>query len=196
FENTQDTLEERSNLIEKTREQISPNELEYIAEFAHNSLVPFDLKNQSDDMELFMQNIYHKRQSVISKLKNYSKQEIRDIITNLAKGNFPSKNESAQCLVYPDCKYPNLKNCFSCEYVIPGNLILIQLNEELNRLINNINDSTNKIIIKRDSMFLMHALLIWKESRVAFGEDKVNAFIPREETWNNIKDIAGKLAIE
>src|SRR5699024_2482451 len=75
FENTQDTLEERSNLIEKTREQISPNELEYMAEFAHNSLVPFDLKNQSDDMELFMQNIYHKRQSVISKLKNYSKQE-------------------------------------------------------------------------------------------------------------------------
>ena len=196
FENTQDTLEERSNIIERTREEIAPNKLENLAEFVHNSLIPIDLKNQSNDMETFMQNIYNKKQSVISKLKNYSKQEIRDIITNLAKGNLPSKNEGAQCLVYPDCKKPLLSSCFSCEYVIPGNLMLIQLNEELKRLINNLKDLTNEVIIKRESMFLMHALLIWKEARIAFGEDKVNAYIPKKEIWQEIESIAGKLSIE
>lgn len=196
FKNTQDTLEERSNLIESTREETTPNELENMAEFVHNNLIPIDLKDHSNDMEAFMQNIYNKKQSVISKLKNYSKEEIHDIITNLAKGNLPSKNEGAQCLVYPECKKPMLSNCFSCEYVIPGNLMLIQLNEELKRLINNLKDLTNEVIMKRESMFLMHALLIWKEARIAFGEDKVNAYIPKKETWQEIESIAGKLSIE
>src|SRR5699024_7410209 len=144
FENTQNTLEERSNLIEKTREEISPNDLENMAEYVHNSLIPVNLKVNSTNVEVFTQNIYNKRQSVISKLKSYSKEEIRDFITNLAKGNLPAKNEHAQCLVYPDCKNPKLSSCFSCEYVIPGNVMLIQLNEEIKRLINNLQNLTNE----------------------------------------------------
>src|SRR5690625_1128066 len=196
FENTQNTLEERSNLIEKTREEISPNDLENMAEYVHNSLIPINLKVNSNNMEAFIQNIYNKRQSVISKLKSYSKEEIREFVTNLAKGNLPSKNENAQCLVYPDCKNPKLSSCFSCEYVIPGNVMLIQLNEEIKRLINNLQNLTNEVIMRRESMFLMHALLIWKEARIAFGEDKVNAYIPMKETWKEIETIADKLSIE
>lgn len=196
FENTQDTLEERSRLIEKVRKDVTPNHIENMGEFVHNSLNALDVKDNSSDMEAFMQNIYSKRQTVISKLRNFSKEEVREIIVNLAKGNLPSKNENAQCLVYPECKNPKLSSCFSCEYVIPGNLMLIQLNEELKRLVSSIKDLTNEMLIKRDSMFLMHALLIWKEARIAFGDEKVNAYIPMKETWEEIETIAGKLSIE
>src|SRR5699024_9021772 len=116
FENTQDTLEERSRLIEKVREEVTPNHTENMGEFVHNSLIPLDVKDNSSDMESFIQNVYNKRQSVISKLKNYSKEEVGEIIINLAKGDLPSKNEHAQCLVYPECKNPKLSSCFSCEY--------------------------------------------------------------------------------
>lgn len=196
FENTQDTLEERSNLIEKVREDIAPHHLENMAEYAHNSLIPIDLEDNTNNTETFIQNIYKKRQTVISKLKRYSKEEIREIITKLANGKLPAKNENAQCLVFPNCKNPRLSNCFSCEYVIPGNIMLIQLNEELNRLINSLKNLTNEMIIKKDSMFLMHALLIWKEARIAFGDEKVNAYIPTKKTWQEIETIAHKISIE
>ncbi|MCF3944882.1 helix-turn-helix domain-containing protein [Oceanobacillus alkalisoli] len=196
FENAQDTLEERSNLIEKIREDLAPYHLENMAEYAHNNLVPIHLEDNTNNIETFIQNIYKKRQTVISKLKRYSKEEIREIITKLANGKLPSKNENAQCLVFPNCKNPRLSNCFSCEYVIPGNIMLIQLNEELNRLINSLKNLTNEMIIKKESMFLMHALLIWKEARIAFGDEKVNAHIPTKETWQEIETIAHKISIE
>lgn len=182
FESSQDSLEQRSNLIEQVRKEISPFELENVARFVNDSLVPVSLKDHSDSMESFLQSIYKKRQSLVSKLKEYSKEEIREIITKLANGDLPAKNEHAQCLVFPNCKNPKLSNCFSCEYVIPGNLMLIQLNKELNRLVDNIDKTTNEVILQRESRFLMHTLFIWKEARVKFGDDRVKAYIDLEET--------------
>lgn len=196
FEGRQDTLEQRSKLIEEVRGEISPLDLESVAKFVNNSLAPMPLNRSSDSMDNFLQNIYKKRQTVISKLSGYSKEEIREIITKLANGDLPSKNEHAQCLVFPNCKNPKLTNCFSCEYVIPGNLMLIQLNEELNRVIENIENATNVVIIQRESKFLMHALFIWKESRIEFGDEKVNAYIVAEEKWRNIEKVAHKLNVE
>src|SRR5699024_8038599 len=189
FQNNQSSIEQRSKLIEEIRNEFSPTNLENVAEYVHNSLIPVPLKSKFDNMKTFLHNIYKKRQTVISKLKEYSKAEIRDIITKLSNGDLPSKNENAQCLVYPNCIKPELANCFSCEYVIPGNLMLIQLNEELNRLINNLQTATNEIIIQRESKFLMHTLLIWKEARLAFGDEKVNAYIPAKTKWKEIEQV-------
>ncbi|WP_317946906.1 helix-turn-helix domain-containing protein [Sporosarcina saromensis] len=196
FQGMQDTLEQRSNLIEQVRQEISPFELESVAKFVNNSLAPMPLKNQTDSMETLLENIYKKRQSVISKLKEYSKEEIREIITRLANGDLPSKNEHAQCLVFPNCKNPKLSNCFSCEYVIPGNLMLIQLNEELGRLVTTIEEATNDVILRRESRFLMHALFIWKEARLEFGDERVKAYIDIEKTWKQIEDVAHKILVD
>ncbi|QNK88106.1 helix-turn-helix domain-containing protein [Sporosarcina sp. resist] len=196
FQGMQDTLEQRSNLIEQVRQEISPFELESVAKFVNNSLAPMPLKNQTDSMETLLENIYKKRQSVISKLKEYSKEEIREIITRLANGDLPSKNEHAQCLVFPNCKNPKLSNCFSCEYVIPGNLMLIQLKEELSRLVTNIEEATNDVILRRESRFLMHALFIWKEARLEFGDERVKAYIDIEKTWKRIEDVAHKVLMD
>lgn len=196
FQSAQDTLEQRSELIEQVRQDISPLDLESAAKFVNNSLSPMPLNRNSDSMEVFLQSVYKKRQSVISKLHDYSKEEIREILTKLANGNLPSKNEHAQCLVAPKCKNPKLTNCFSCEYVIPGNLMLIQLNEELNRLIRNIESETNEVILQRESRFLMHTLFIWKEARMEYGDEKVNAYISAEEKWKEIESVAHKIIID
>ncbi|MED3899846.1 helix-turn-helix domain-containing protein [Priestia megaterium] len=189
-------LEERSNLIKTLRKDINPKTLENLSEFItqHLNLVPFN--NKDDKMNDYLNSIYQKRQSVISKLNSYSEDNIKTIIINLAKGNMPSKSEHAQCLVYPNCKYPNLAKCYSCEYVIPQNFFLIQLNEELNRLIKNIESHSNNLLIVKDTKFLLHAMLIWKEARLAFGQEKVNSFINSKETWKNIEGLAHKLYLE
>ena len=189
-------LEERTKLIESVRQEVAPFSLENLAKFieSYQRLVP--LNNKSTSIKNYLQDIYQKRRSVISQLLNYSHNDIKDILINLAKGNFPSKSEHAQCLIYPNCKYPKLASCHSCEYVIPQNLLLIQLKEELDRLIKSIDSQSNALLIKKDTKFLLHALLIWKEARLAFGDEMVSSFIQTSETWKKIENLAHKLPIE
>ncbi|MEE6132816.1 helix-turn-helix domain-containing protein [Priestia sp. GS2] len=189
-------LEERTKLIESARQEVAPFSLENLAKFieSYQHLVP--LNNKSTSMKSYLRDIYQKRRSVISQLLNYSHNDIKDILINLAKGDFPSKSEHAQCLIYPNCKYPKLASCHSCEYVIPQNLLLIQLKEELDRLIKNIDSQSNPLLIKKDTKFLLHALLIWKEARLAFGDEMVSSFIQINETWTKIENLAHKLPIE
>src|SRR5699024_5397987 len=141
FDQLEDTLETRTKLIEEIRRDITPIQLENIAGFHHNKLSLGTSNDENDIMDRHLKNIYSKRQTVISKLKDFAKEEIKEILLDLAQNNRPSKNEHAQCLIYPNCNYPNQSNCFSCEFVIPGNLILIQLKDELQRLINNIKNT-------------------------------------------------------
>lgn len=190
------TLEERTQLIEGIREEISPSGLENISEFVDNHLNLAPLDKDSTNMDNYLHTIYEKRRSIISKLKDYSSEEIQDILKNLALGKMPSKNEHAQCLVFPNCKYPKLSNCYSCEYVIPGNLFLIQLKEEFKRLTDNIESYSNEILIKRDSKFLLHTLFLWKEARLTFGDKRVVAFLPTKDTWGKIESLSHKLYLE
>ncbi|WP_110927713.1 helix-turn-helix domain-containing protein [Bacillus massiliglaciei] len=190
------TMEERTKLIENIRQEMSPTALENLSKFIENYLTLVPLNNKAKNMDDYLTDIYQKRQSVISKLIDYSYDEIKEIIIKLSKGRMPSKNEHAQCFVHPNCKYPQLANCYSCEYVIPQNLLLIQLTEELNRLLDNIESYTNELLIMKDTKFLLHCLLIWKEARLTHGEETVNAFIPTEETWRRIENLAHKLHIE
>lgn len=190
------TMEERTKLIENIRQEISPIALENLSKFIENHLTLVPLNNKTNNIDDYLTDIYRKRQSVISKLIDYSYDEIKEIILKLSKGKMPSKSEHAQCFVHPNCKYPQLANCYSCEYVIPRNLLLIQLMEELNRLLDNIESYTNELLIRKDTKFLLHCLLIWKEARLTYGEEAVNAFIPTEETWRRIENLAHKLHIE
>ncbi|WP_060203894.1 helix-turn-helix domain-containing protein [Sporosarcina koreensis] len=77
FQGMQDTLEQRSNLIEQVRNELSPFELESVAKFVNNSLSPIPSKKQSFNIEDFIKDIYKKRQSVISKLTDFSQKKQR-----------------------------------------------------------------------------------------------------------------------
>lgn len=196
FQNTDlaQSLEERTKMIEHLRKELSPSSAEGIGHFFNNHLTitPYVKKKSMED---YLNIIYTKRRSVVSRLKEYSEEEIKHIILKISQGKMPSKNENAQCLLHPECKYPGLSNCFSCEYVIPRNFMLIELKNELTRLLNNIEASKNVTLIKRDAKFLLHILLIWREARISFGDELVSSFIPVDKTWSRVKQLAHKLPI-
>jgi hypothetical protein len=188
------SLEERTKMIEHLRKELSPSNAEGIGHFFNNHLTitPYVEKKS---MEEYLNIIYTKRRSVVSRLKDYTEEEIKHIILKISEGKMPSKNENAQCLLHPECKYPGLSNCFSCEYVIPRNFILIELKNELTRLLNSIEASNNRTLITRDAKFLLHVLLIWREARISFGDEIVSSFIAIDDTWDRIKQLAHKLPI-
>jgi len=196
LENIEHNLAERTNLIEEMRKDLAPYEINNISKFVYNNLKQIDQNNDSENMETFITNMYKKRQSIISKLYSFSKEDIINIIKKLAAGELPAKNENCQCLIYPKCQYPNLTNCFSCEFAIPSNFMLIQLNEELNKLFNEIEKSTNEIMLKKYSKFLLHALFIFKEARISFGDNYVNGFISINDVKEKIFNISEKIYID
>lgn len=75
-------------------------------------------------------------------------------------------------------------------------MMLIQLQEEIQRLIKSIKETNIDIEVKRDTKFLLHSLMIWKEARIAFGDDRVNAYIPLEAVWEDIHGISDKLVLK
>ncbi|HDG5480144.1 TPA: helix-turn-helix domain-containing protein [Staphylococcus aureus] len=188
------TLEDRTRLIENVRDNVSPSHLENLAEFTLNINLPSNESNQN--IESFLEEMYNKRKNLVSKLQGYTKSEIQEILVKLSRGNLPSKNENAQCLISPSCINPQLTNCFSCEYVIPNNLILIQLNEEMLRLIKRLKEEENHLLMKRETRFLLHTLFVWKEARLAFGNEVVNTYIPSQKMWDEINKISHKLKLE
>src|SRR5699024_2378415 len=99
FDQLEDTLETRTKLIEEIRRDITPIQLENIAGFHHNKLSLGTSNDENDIMDRHLKNIYSKRQTVISKLKDFAKEEIKEILLDLAQNNRPSKNEHAQCLI-------------------------------------------------------------------------------------------------
>lgn len=196
FETPSLNLSEKTNLIENMRKELTLIDTENIAEYITNSL-SINIKNNFETKYQFiLEDINKKRQSVIQKLSLLSKEEISSIIKKLARSELPSKNSNAQCLTYPNCEYPNLESCFSCENVILGNLFLIQLNIIINDLITEIESLENKILLKKSSKFLLHALFIWKEARTHYGESYVNGFISFEEIKKKLSIISNKIMLD
>ncbi|MGE7020846.1 helix-turn-helix domain-containing protein [Solibacillus cecembensis] len=200
-ENVNHTLEERTIAIEELRKGYSPGETEEIAQMfldytSTGDIESFIKESDTDNYSKILTEIYSKSNSVIERLNKYSKDEIKKILVKLAKGQLPSKNEYGQCLIHPACEYPLVENCFKCEYFIPQYLILIELKQELNKIMDLIHESNNVIMIQKHTYFLKHYLFIWKEVRVAYGEDVTSAYLPKEQITFKLEKIAHKLVIE
>ena len=181
-ENVNHTLEQRTTAIEELRKSYSPLQTEQLGQLfldytSTGDIERFSEESQNDDYPKLLTEIYSKSNSVIEKLKKYSRDEIKKIIVKLAKNELPSKNEFGQCLIHPDCKYPLVENCFKCEYFIPQYLILIELKQELNKIIDLIHASDNTAIIRKYTYFLRHYLFIWKEARLAYGEEVTSTYL-------------------
>ncbi|WP_096200663.1 helix-turn-helix domain-containing protein [Bacillus sp. FJAT-45350] len=192
---TNHTLEERTKMIEDIRVNYSPSLLESLGKVLlnHISITPNSFEKK--DISYQLNQIYENRRSIVSRLREYSQEEVKEIVLKLSKGEMPSKSEYGQCFLYPGCKYPKRQNCFGCEYLIPQNLILIELKSEINRLIDNIKKATNEVILERETNFLMHVLFLWKEARMCFGDEITSAYIPIEITWDKIEGVASKIKI-
>ena len=93
----------------------------------------------------------------------------------------------------PNCAYPALMNCMYCEYVLPQNLILIQLNQEILRLLTSIQESDNENLLKRQSRFLLQCLLILSEANNTFGKSYVKAYVDVNQINGLLKRYAYKI---
>lgn len=199
-ENVNHTLEERTVAIEELRKRYSPMKTEEIAQLfldytSSGDIERFFEESENDDYSKLLTEIYAKSNSVIERLKKYSRDEIKKIIVKLAKNELPSLNEFGQCLIHPSCEYPLVENCFKCEYFIPQYLILIELKQELNKIIDLIHASNNSVMIRKHTYFLKLYLFIWKEARSAYGEDISSAYLPKEQITHKLEKIAHKLVI-
>ncbi|WGT39143.1 helix-turn-helix domain-containing protein [Lysinibacillus sp. 1 U-2021] len=199
----QHTIEERTAAIEELRSKYSLNQTEDLAQMYLDVISNGDIdsyfESRSEIIEINSENlsdIYSKFNSIIEKIKKYSIDDIRNTLLKLAKGELPSKNEFGQCLIYPKCEYPLAKNCFKCEYFIPQYLVLIELKQEIDKVIDLINKTNNYFLLKKHSHFLKYYLFLWKEARLAYGEEIANAYLPKEHIKSMIENIAHKILLK
>lgn len=170
------TLEERTKLIENFKEEISPLKLE--------------------NWTKFLLHVKEKKNSVIAKLSNLDIDTLLELLFRIFKCEMPSKTENAQCLTFPNCEFPHLKSCYSCQNIIPKNYILIELDGELERVINALKSTRYEAVIKKESHFLMHLLLFLNEAITFYGEANVNSFVSIGSIRKQIQDIAHKISLD
>lgn len=171
-------LEERTLLVEQIKSDFSLQDSEAIASFIGTFVkTETELFTSYSDTKNILEREYEKKIKVIHKIMNFEKQQIQELLEKIANQTMPSKNEYAQCLAFPNCKYPSLKNCLYCEYVLPQNLILIQLNSEILRLLHTIDNTTNNFMLIKQSHFLLQSLFVLSEANKAFGKDYVKGFV-------------------
>ncbi|MBC6972620.1 DNA-binding protein [Bacillus sp. Xin] len=187
-------LEDRTTIIEEIKEHLSLKETESIAAYVSNYLTPAIIEETDNDSVVEVMNaIYEKRLKVIHRVMRLNKQQLHELFLELSIYSMPSKIEHAQCLVFPNCAYPALMNCMYCEYVLPQNLILIQLNQEILRLLTSIQGSDNENLLKRQSRFLLQCLLILSEANNTFGKSYVKAYVDVNQINGLLKRYAHKI---
>lgn len=144
----------------------------------------------------FLLQIKQKRNSVLTRLANLSKESLIETLIKIFKGEMPSKTENAQCITHPVCEHPRLNSCYSCPNIIPKNYLFIELNGEFDRLINSIETTQHDAVRKKESYFLLNLLLLLDEGIKFFGENYVEAFIKIQQVRDKLSQLADKIYIE
>lgn len=190
------SLEDRSTIVEEVKEHFSLKEIESIAAYISNYLTPDNIGDTDNDSVAEVMNaIYEKRLKVIHQVMRLNKQQLHDLFSKLSIHSMPSKIEHAQCLIFPNCAYPALMNCMHCEYVLPQNLILIQLNQEILKLLTSIQKSDNDNLLKKQSRFLLQCLLVLSEANNTFGKSYVQAYIDVNQINDLLKRYVHKICL-
>ncbi|PGD64130.1 helix-turn-helix domain-containing protein [Bacillus wiedmannii] len=190
------SLEDRSTIVEEVKEHFSLKEIESIAAYISNYLTPDNIGETDNDSVVEVMNaIYEKRLKVIHQVMRLNKQQLHGLFSKLSIHSMPSKIEHAQCLTFPNCAYPALMNCMHCEYVLPQNLILIQLNQEILKLLTSIQKSDNDNFLKKQSRFLLQCLLVLSEANNTFGKSYVQAYIDINQINDLLKRYVHKICL-
>lgn len=170
------TLEERTNTIIELRKEYTPIQLEEWSK----TLIQY--KDEA--------------QSVINRLYKMNKEQLKEIILKIYRGEMPSRDGCGQCLTFPHCSFSQRKTCIGCVNFIPQlHQVLIEASEEFYRLINNIKKSKTEAILKRDTKFLINVLLLFNEAAGTFGNETISAFLPLDERESALYSIAEKLQL-
>lgn len=160
------TLEEMTSNIEMLRDTFSPVAIENLA------------SNLLND--------YNERNAIINELLSKPKGEIWDIIFALNRGEMPSKEESIDCLMYNglnhQCSYTFESNCLGCRYKIPTNYMLATVNDKLQSVIGELEQTNDSDYTQRQkyTYIIVKLLGILSEAKKEFkkwDDDYITSFV-------------------
>lgn len=134
FDQKHQTIQERTKMIQAFQENYTVPAIETYASFL---LVE---RNQKESLAL--------------KIAKMSKEELKNVITKIFRGEMPAKTELAQCLSHPNCPYPTRKTCIGCEYLVPTEYLLISVTEQIKTTMLNLYNAQTARIREREFHFL------------------------------------------
>ena len=161
FDQTNQNLLERTNMIKIFKDHYSLYELE--------SLASFFLSERT------------KYESISLRLSKMSKDELKKLIIKVFRGEMPAKIEHAQCLSHRYCPYPTNRTCSGCEYLIPTDYLLFSISEEINTVLLKLSKSQTQRDIEKEIYILKKLLLLVNQAVIEKGEEYVDTFLNRKK---------------
>ncbi|MHA4160345.1 helix-turn-helix domain-containing protein [Bacillus cereus] len=163
-----DLLENRTSIIQVLKNDYSPSQLE--------------------DISFLLLKYQNERAPIIDKLMQLPKDQVIEIIIKILKGENPSKTKHVQCIIYPQCAFPNLDSCLNCPNAIFNIYLLISIVEELKNIHTSIKSSNFDTIRYRDTMRFILILDIINQAISEFGKSYIETFINFEVLENIITE--------
>ncbi|WP_409344788.1 hypothetical protein [Paenibacillus sp. MBLB4367] len=113
-------------------------------------------------------------------INEIDKDDFTSVVVKLIKGEMPAKIRDAQCLAggCHRCPFSNSQDCKSCEFVIPSNMILISLGQELNERAYRMATTTSLGRIQKENIWISRITKLIGEAMDEFGEEAIIALIP------------------
>jgi hypothetical protein len=170
------TLEERTKTIVDLSREFKPSELEEWA-------------------SALMQ-INNQQTTTVQRIMKLDKNSLQQLIIKIYTGKMPSKDSCGQCLINPDCIFPQKTKCIGCPEFIPQFQVLREASNEFHRLILSLTTARNEANFRRDSRFLLNVLLLLDEALKAFGSGVVEAYLPLSARKSALRSISSKLRIK
>ena len=161
FDQEHQTIQERTKMIQAFQENYTVPAIETYASFLLAE------RNQKESLAL--------------RIAKMSKEELKDVITMIFRGEMPAKTELAQCLSHPNCPYPTRKTCIGCEYLVPTEYLLISATEQIKTTMLNLYNSKTARIRERELHFLKNLFLLINQAIVEKGNEYVDTFIDRKQ---------------
>jgi len=174
-EQSSQTLEERTKMIQLYRESYSPIQLEGLSSFL--------LQEQNNENSLPL------------RLAMMSKEELEIKLKKIFHGEMPAKMKHAQCFIFPKCSNKTATSCLNCEYIIPKDYLLFSIGEELKKLIESIKSTKFETVRERDSSLLFKVLFILDQAAVELGKEHVGTFIDLQNLKSSLIEIQDNLTV-
>ncbi|WMY13521.1 cell division protein FtsL [Bacillus tropicus] len=167
------TLTEETLLIKHIQNQLTPSQLEIMAQFMSFS--------------------ESKRTTLALEVSKRSQEDLRRIVNQLYLGHMPSKDLGVQCYKYPNCPFPTQNNCKTCMYSIPYAAILGSIARDLSVRIESILNQTNYANIQRDRSIIHNLMEKVGEAIQDFGIEFVGSYIDLGSLRKQLINVAERI---
>ena len=167
--NSDDTFRENTKLITMIKENLPAVRAEQISGALYSIV---------KEREMLLQEIY-----------SWDSSEVREKAELLFFGKLISRTEDIACLMSGRCPYPTEDKCMLCRYSIPTIFSLTMTEDELKRLLAELEETSREDEIDRINLTYQigKLVMILKEAKDRFGYEYVETYINYEEINELIK---------